>query len=256
MNKKFIVGLAGFAILFIISASGALAAEMDQTKKQQGILVSSNNPAPSNIQPGGASNMSLNFAKVQVQDFSKPAIKGGIDGPIDSQGVVAPIDSKAITPIDSQHKGFDVFHKHTGEIKAAFGKPEVGELIGSPDSQIDGPDELMHKKSGGEKPLEYLKIKMNDVLVSSYHKGEGGSEPGSEGAAVDAFHKSESQGILIGMHKGEGEAEGLIIQGGLQPGSEASLKVREAAIKGQMDGKGKAVNTEEVVVDVEEFEEA
>ncbi len=189
MNKKFITGMAVLAILFMMSASGAAAADLDQNKLKTGA--------------------------VKVQDFSlpavqQPAVKGAGDGPIDSQlvglfgpsdsqGVIAPIDHKVDAPVGVHDKAFDVFHKHTGEIKAAFGKVEMtelepppptpaekGGLIGPPDSHIDGPDWIV-----GPDELQ--------------HKG------GAVGVLSPT--DSQAQGILIGMHKAGGEAQSGAVVG-------------------------------------------
>jgi hypothetical protein len=175
MNKRFIAGLAGFALLLIIGVSEASAVETDQTKKV-------------NVQPGatGVHDISISQSKVSVHDLSVPAVKivTPTDHKIDVAGALSPTDHKVDAPVGVHDKAFDVFHKHKGEIKAAFGKAEIMDLeppppargetgiIGPIDSHIDGPDELQHK-------------------------GEAG---------FDVFHKGETQGILIGMHKGEGEA--------------------------------------------------
>lgn len=188
MNKLFGIILS----IFMVWTATAIAADIDQNKLKTGA--------------------------VKVQDFSvpavqQPAVKGGIIGPIDSHiggplavgvlsptdhkvdavGILTPTDHKVDAPVGVHDKAFDVFHKHKGEIKAAFGAAEGG-IIGPLDSHIDGPDEIV-----GPDDLKH-KGETQGILIGM-HKGEG------EAGAVDAFHKTEAEsGAVVGISN-EGTAD-------------------------------------------------
>lgn len=255
MEKRSVV--AAFFVLSLFSfftVSQNAAAESDQSKQKIGLLVSSNAPPPVSVQKG----------TVQVQDFSVPAVKGGIIGPPDSQGAITPIDSKG--SIVQQDKAFDVFHKHTGEIKAAFAKGGIvgpDEIVGPEEMPaMDGASKEGHFKMGGESEAgggifhkagsslsEACADGTTDCASGQHTPAPGGM--GGEGeagggifhkhmptdggvivegkqerpAGFDVFHKGESEGILIGLNKTSVKGESV-------PTDHGSLKVREAAIKG------------------------